>query len=253
MVAIVVITATACGGDPGGGQEKKPAAVGRLTVIAEIPHDTTAYTEGLASDGSALYESTGQLGQSQLRQLNPVDGAVIRSVPLAPDFFGEGITVVGDRIWQLTYHNGVAIEWDKASFTQLRQVPFTGEGWGLCYDGKRLISSDGTDQLRFRDPTSFAETGSVSVTSDGKPQRRLNELECVDGQVWANVYLSDQIVRIDPTTGQITATVDAKGLLDPARKGNAEVLNGIAYVGDSQFLVTGKYWPAMFRVKFDLG
>ena len=252
--AILLIAATGCGGSaPAVQQQNEPAdvPVGRPTVIAETPHDPAAFTQGLQFDGPALYESTGMVGQSQLRELDPATGAVLRAAPLPPDFFGEGIAVVGDRIWQLTWKNGVAIEWDKASFTPLRQVPMSGEGWGLCYDGNRLVRSDGTDQLRFHDPTSFAEIGSVAVTYQGKPFTRLNELECVDGQVWANVFMTDQIARIDPATGKVTAVVDAARLLDDARRARADVLNGIAYAGNGEFLVTGKYWPAMFRVRFD--
>ena len=145
--AILLMAATGCGGAPAVQQDDEPAdvAVGRATVIAETPHDPSAFTEGLEFDGPALCESTGQLGQSQLRELDPVSGAVLRAAPLPPDFFGEGIAIVGDRIWQLTWKNGVAIEWDKASFTPLRQVPMAGEGWGLCYDGNRLVRSDGVE------------------------------------------------------------------------------------------------------------
>ena len=250
--AILLMVATGCG-HAATEQQSEPTEVpaGRVTVIAEIPHDTKAFTEGLEFDGPALYESTGQFGQSELRQLDPASGAVMRAAPLPPDLFGEGIAIVGDRIWQLTWKNGVAIEWDKASFTPLRQVPISGEGWGLCYDGKRLVRSDGTDRLRFHDATSFAETGSVAVTYEGKPFSGLNELECVDGQVWANVLPTELIVRIDPATGEVTAVVDGARLLDDARRAQAQALNGIAYAGDGEFLLTGKYWPAMFRVRFD--
>lgn len=250
--AIVLMAAAGCGSGTAV-QQSEPAnvSVGRLTVIGEIPHDPTAFTEGLEFDGPALYESTGQVGHSQLRELDPASGAVVRSAALPPDLFGEGIAVVGDRIWQLTWKNGVAIEWDKASFTPLRQVPMSGEGWGLCYDGNRLVRSDGTDRLRFHDPTSFAETGSVPVTYQGGPLTGLNELECVDGQVWANVSPTDLIARIDPSTGKVTAVVDAARLLDDARRAQAKVLNGIAYAGAGKFLLTGKYWPAMFSVQFD--
>ena len=127
----------------------------------------------------------------------------------------------------------------------------SGEGWGLCYDGDRLIRSDGTNRLHFHDPTSFAETGSVAVTNKGAPFSKLNELECVDGQVWANQFMTDRIARIDPATGKVTELVDAAGLLDPSRRAKADVLNGIAYAGNGEFLVTGKYWPSMFRVRFD--
>lgn len=251
--AILLMAATCCGSTPSAQQQNEHAdvSVGRPTVIAEIPHDPAAFTEGLEFDGPALYESTGQLGQSQLRELDPATGAVLRAAPLPPDFFGEGIAIVGDRIWQLTWQNGVAIEWDKASFTPLRRVPMDGEGWGLCYDGNRLVRSDGTDRLRFHDPTSFAEIGSVPVTYQGKPLTGLNELECVEGQVWANVFTTDQIVRIDPETGKVAALVTAARLLDDARRAQAQVLNGIAYAGADEFLLTGKYWPAMFRVRFD--
>jgi glutaminyl-peptide cyclotransferase len=223
----------------------------RPTVLAELPHDTSAFTQGLelGPDG-ALFEGTGLEGRSQLRELDPDTGELRRAVPLPAHLFGEGITVVDDRIWQLTWQDGVALEWDLASFTLLREVPIEGEGWGLCRDGDRLVRSDGTDRLRFHDPATFAETGSVAVTLDGEPVTQLNELECVDGQVWANVWQTDRIVRIDPADGRVTAVVDAAGLLDPGRRAGADVLNGIASLGHGEYLLTGKLWPAMFRVRF---
>jgi glutamine cyclotransferase len=252
--AILLMAANGCGSEPAGQQQTEPADVpmGPAQVIAETPHDPAAFTEGLEFDGPALYESTGQLGQSQLRQLDPATGAVLRAASLPPDLFGEGIAIVGDRVWQLTWKNGVALEWDKANLTLIRQVPISGEGWGLCYDGNRLVRSDGTDRLRFHDPTSFAEIGSVPVTYEGKPFTGLNELECVDGQVWANVFPTNLIARIDPAAGKVTAVVDAARLLDNARQARAQQLNGIAYAGSDEFLLTGKYWPAMFRVRFDV-
>ena len=236
-----------------------PTAVPRLRpeVLAELPHDPAAFTQGFEIDGGVLYEGTGLEGRSELRELDPDTGAVRRSVPLPGQLFGEGITVAGDRIWQLTWRDGVALEWDRETLTLRREVPLEGEGWGLCDDGgggqsARLVRSDGTDRLRFHDPATFAEQGSVAVTLDGAPVTQLNELECVGGQVWANVWQTDRIVRIDPTTGQVTAVVDAAGLLDPARRAGTDVLNGIAAVpgADGEFLVTGKLWPVAFRVRF---
>jgi glutamine cyclotransferase len=221
------------------------------TVLAEIPHDTAAFTEGLEIDGGALYESSGLAGRSQLRELDPATGAVRRAAALPGQLFAEGITVVGPHIWQLTWQDHVAIEWDKATFTPLRQVPVDGEGWGLCRDGDRLVRSDGTDRLRFHDPVSFAETGSVRVTLDDRPVSRINELECVDGQVWANVWQTDEIIRIDPASGRVTAVVDASALHDEVGRSGTDVLNGIAAAGPGEFLLTGKYWPTTFRVRFD--
>lgn len=229
-----------------------PAPGGALVpeVVEELPHDPTAFTQGFELVDGALYEGTGLAGRSQLRELDPATGVVRRSVPLPGELFGEGITVVGDRIWQLTWQDGVALEWDRASFTLLRRVPFDGEGWGLCFDGSRLVRSDGTDRLRFHDPATFAETGAVAVTLDGAPVTELNELECVDGQVWANVWRTDRIVRIDPADGRVTAVVDAGGLLDDRRRATTDVLNGITDAGDGEFLLTGKLWPSTFRVRF---
>jgi glutamine cyclotransferase len=255
VVFVIFLTVAAgCSSAPAVHQQEvaTPVPALRATVVEEIPHDPTAFTEGLTSDGPGLYESTGQVGQSQLRELDPKTGAVLRSVPLRTDLFGEGMAVVGDRIWQLTWKNGFAIEWDKATFTELRQVRLDGEGWGLCFDGKRLVRSDGTDRLRFHDPTSFSETGSVSVTYQGQPFTGLNALDCVAGQVWANVARgTDQVVRIDPATGKVTTVVNAVGLLDNARHVQAGDLNGIADEGNGEFFLTGKYWPAMFRVRFN--
>ncbi|HYH30262.1 MAG TPA: glutaminyl-peptide cyclotransferase [Pseudonocardia sp.] len=252
-LGVLVLVAAGCGAAAPAPHEAPVGSVERLrpTVLAEIPHDPEAFTQGLelGPDG-ALYEGTGLAGRSQLRELDPETGAVRRAAPLPGELFGEGITVVGDRIWQLTWKDGVALEWDRGDFTLLRQVPIEGEGWGLCLDGDRLVRSDGTDRLRFHDPATFAETGSVAVTLDGEPVTELNELECVDGQVWANVWQTDRIVRIDPTDGRVTAVVDASGLLDAERRADADVLNGVAALGDGEYLLTGKLWPVTFRVRF---
>jgi glutaminyl-peptide cyclotransferase len=223
----------------------------RPEVLAEVPHDPSAYTQGLELHEGTLYEGTGLEGRSQLRVLDPATGEVQRAESLPGQLFGEGIAVAGDRIWQLTWQDGVVLEWDRATLTLRQQLPLDGEGWGLCNDGTRLVRSDGTDRLRFHDPVTFAETGSVTVTIDGEPVTQLNELECVDGQVWANVWPSDVLVRIDPASGQVTAAVDAAGLLDPEQRANADaVLNGIAALGNDEYLLSGKLWPVSFRVRF---
>ncbi|MDT5018349.1 MAG: glutaminyl-peptide cyclotransferase [Mycobacterium sp.] len=229
----------------------RPIPVVEPVVLAKVPHDTTAFTQGLEFDGPALYEGTGLVGVSQLRELDPATGAVRRAANDPPKYFGEGITVVGDRIWQLTWRDGVAIEWDKATFKPLREVPMDGEGWGLCRDGDRLIRSDGTDRLRFHDENNFAETGAVNVTRNGQPVTELNELECVDGQVWANIWKTNEIVRIDPATGVVSAVVDASALARAQPLSQGQVLNGIAHIDGDEFLLTGKDWPTMYRVRID--
>ena len=227
----------------------EPVATTQPEVLAEIPHDPDAFTQGLELADSVLYEGTGLAGQSQLRTLDPVTGQVDRAEPIPGDYFGEGITVVGDRIWQLTYQDGVAVQWDRATMTPVREVPLAGEGWGLCYDGQRLVRSDGTDRLRFHDPGDMGELGGVDVTRDGAPDTGLNELECVEGRVWANVWPTDTIVRIDPGDGAVDLVVDAAALRERGIPPSAQVLNGIAHVGGDEFLVTGKDWPTMFRVR----
>jgi len=223
----------------------------RPQVLAEVPHDPAAFTEGLQLANGMLYESTGLAGRSQLREVDPETGAVRRSAPLPGQLFGEGVAVVSDRVWQLTWRDGVVLEWDRATLTLQRQLPLSGEGWGLCSDGTRLVRSDGTNVLHFHDPVTFAETGSVVVTMRGRPVNQLNELECAGGQVLANVFPSDQLVRIDPATGSVTAVVDAAGLLDPQQRVNLDaVLNGITALDDGEYLLTGKLWPVLFRVRF---
>lgn len=254
--AVAVALAAACGGSPPAADsdtptETGPAPVVRPTVLAEIPHDTTAWTQGLEFDGPTLYESTGIAGRSQVRELDPATGEVRRAVAAPGNYYAEGITVVGDRIWELTWRDGVAVEWDKNTLTPIREVPVAGEGWGLCDDGARLIRSDGSDRLRFHDPATFAETGSVAVTRDGQPLGNLNELECVDGQVWANVWQTDMIVRIDPATGRVNTVVDAAGLWPGQAASRDRVLNGIAHIDGDEYLLTGKKWPSMFRVRLD--
>jgi glutamine cyclotransferase len=218
-------------------------------VLASLPHDTTSFTEGLQRDGTTLWEGTGLAGTSELRELDPDTGALVRSAPLPGKLWGEGIAVTGDTIWQLTYQDGVALRWDKATLKVKKQVALTGEGWGLCYDGNRLVQSDGSATLRFRNPATFAQTGALTVTLDGKPVPQLNELECAGGQVWANVWPTTQLVRINPASGRVTAKVDGGGLLTPEQAQGTDVMNGITWLGGDEYLVTGKYWPVMLRVR----
>ncbi|WP_373289832.1 glutaminyl-peptide cyclotransferase [Saccharopolyspora thermophila] len=224
----------------------------RADVIHVLPHDRSSFTQGLEIADGTLYEGTGLHGSSRLRATDLATGEVRREVRLPADLFGEGITVTGDRIWQLTWQEGVAIERDRQTLAELRRVEYSGEGWGLCFDGSRLVMSDGSDRLTFRDPVTFEPVGGVDVRLAGVPAEELNELECAGGHVWANVWGSEDILRIDPASGQVTAVVDASGLLAPRDRAGTDVLNGIAAVpGTDEFVITGKNWPSMFRVRFD--
>ena len=223
----------------------------RVDVIREFPHSRTAYTQGLLWQDGWLYESTGQYGRSRLSRIDPATGEVAQEVPIPSIFFGEGLAVVGNELFMLTYHAERAFVYDITSFEPDRMYRYQGEGWGLCHDGSRLVMSNGSDRLTFRDPTTFEETGSVPVTLRDGPQRQINELECVGEVVYANIYQDDYIVIIDPVTGVVTHTIDASGLLTPDEAQGVDVLNGIAHDPTTDtFYITGKLWPKMFEVRF---
>jgi glutamine cyclotransferase len=251
IVGILLVMAAAAPPDASGA----PAAALALDyeIVSDRPHDPDAFTEGLVLDGTGrLFESTGLQGRSSLRQVDPVDGEVLRITDLPDAWFGEGLALVDDRLVQLTWKDGIATAWDSDTFERLTTYEYEGEGWGLCFDGSRLVMSDGSERLTFRDPSTFEVLGDVLVTLDGAPQADLNELECVDGSVWANVYQTDRIVRIDPGSGTVTGTLDLDGIIhpDPADARPGAVLNGIAY--DSKagtLLVTGKLWPELFEIR----
>jgi glutaminyl-peptide cyclotransferase len=251
-LAVLALVVTGCGAEPAGDRSDAPAPL-RAEVLQVLPHDATAFTQGLELADGVLYEGTGLEGRSQLRATDPATGAVRKQAPLPSDLFGEGITVVGPTIWQLTWRDGVAIQRDRDTLAELRRVGYPGEGWGLCHqeDPARLIMSDGSERLFFRDPQTFQTTGEVRVTSAGRPVTRLNELECAGGFVFANVWQTDTIVRIEPDSGRVTAEIDLSGLLPAEDRAGADVLNGIAAIpGTDEFLVTGKLWPKMFKVRF---
>lgn len=229
-----------------------PAEHLKVEVVATHAHDTASYTQGLVWHDGVLYESAGQYGASSLRRVDLKTGEVTRFAPVPQGFFAEGLALAGDRLIQLTWREQTAFVYRAATFEKLAELHYEGEGWGLCDDGRRLVMSDGSDRLRFRDPATLAVQGEVAVRLDGQPVDRLNELECVDGAVYANVWMEDRIVKIDPATGRVTAAIDAAGLLtsDEKAKG-AEVLNGIAWNPESKlFYVTGKLWPRLFEVRF---
>jgi glutamine cyclotransferase len=254
VVLALLLTAalSGCAATPAATAGSVAASQLRVQVVSTLPHDVTSFTEGLELDGDTLYESTGLSGQSSLREGPPGAEPAVRAALPAP-LFGEGITVVGSTIWQLTWQNGFAIQRDKKSLAELKEVPFTGEGWGLCdqTDQNRLVMSNGSDALTFRDPSTFAPTAAVTVHDSTRTYDQLNELECVGDTVYANVWQTDTILRIDPATGQVTGSIDASGLLTADEASHADVLNGIAAIpGTDEFLITGKLWPKMFRVKF---
>ncbi len=227
--------------------------VGRQVVRVQAVHPraSDSYTQGLLWYQDKLYESTGQFGESKLRRLDPKTGNVEAEVSLGPMHFGEGLARVENRLFQLTWRSGIVFVYDLDSLEELERFSFEGEGWGLCFDGRRLVMSDGSDELTWRDPRSFEVLGRLSVTLDSRPVYRLNELECVEGWIYANVYQTESIVRIEPKSGAVAAVIDASGLLAEDERAGVDVLNGIAFDPTREvFYLTGKYWPRLFEVTF---
>ncbi|MDA1367990.1 glutaminyl-peptide cyclotransferase [Glycomyces algeriensis] len=251
-----------CGTDDAAAEEQitvpEDAGVEELQVevLETFDHDATSFTQGLQlaehpEHGTVLYESAGLYGESDVRITDPATGAVLASQDLPADQFAEGLTLTDDSIWQITWQEHVAHRRDPVTLDIVESVQYEGEGWGICFDGEQLVMSDGSSTLTFRDPVTFEETGTVEVALEGEPVFQINELECTGGQVWANLWQTDQIVRIDPATGEVGAVVDAAGLLPPEEAGGADVLNGIAAAEEEgTFYVTGKLWPKLYLVRF---
>jgi glutamine cyclotransferase len=223
-----------------------------FVVKKAYPHDPQAFTQGLFFHDGFLYESTGLKGSSSVRRVELATGKVVQRRDLAPEFFGEGIAGIGNEIVSLTWTSQVGFVFDMKSFKLRQRFSYTGEGWGLASDGQRLYMSDGSSFIRILHGKTMAETRRIQVTADGKPLDRLNELEWVDGELFANIWGTDVIARIDPETGRVRAWIDLTGLLDPARRGTSSpdaVLNGIAYDSKRRRLfVTGKLWPQLFEI-----
>lgn len=282
LIALLLIGAAV----PAAAQEE-PAEELIPEVIATLPHDPNAFTQGLLLHEGLFYESTGRYGQSSLRQVDPESGDVLYQVNLPANYFAEGLALVDDRLVQLSWQNGVAFVYDLAAVQQnavqyAQFYLYEGEGWGLCYDGENIYRSDGSSSLFLHDAETFEQTGQVDVTLNGEPVTQLNELECVGDAVYANVWNTDLIVRIDKASGRVTGRIDAAGLLTPEETaslgaqqrgqvinnlvfssqnqifvnipsslGSGGTLNGIAYNPDTDtFYVTGKLWPKIFEVRF---
>lgn len=216
----------------------------------EIRHDMSAYTQGFFFYDGYLYESTGQYGESSFRKVDPATGKVLRQEVLPARYFGEGSCVFDGRAYILTWYEGTCLVYDIETFTKLAEFPYQGEGWGLTTDGRSLIMSDGTSTLSFRDPMTFLEQRTLTVKDGGREVPFINELEYIDGKIWANIYGLDEIFIIDPVSGSVTGKVNCRGLLDTKYRTSAvDVFNGIAWnPEDGSLYLTGKYWPRMYKV-----
>lgn len=224
-----------------------PIAKGR--IVASFPHDPDAFTQGLHWEDGVLYEGTGLDGRSSIRAVALETGAVLRRRDLPPPDFGEGIAVLGSSIFQLTWTSGVCHVYDRETWEPKKRLRYRGEGWGLTHDGARLVMSNGSPFLRFRDPETFAATETRLVTHGGRPLFGLNALCWVEGEVLANLWGSDFIARIDPATGSVVGWIDLGGLLSDEERQGTDVLNGIAYEPSARRLfVTGKLWPRLFEI-----
>ena len=244
-----------------GGAANVPAVTGQgvattygYRVVNAYPHDSRAYTQGLVYRDGFLYESTGLNGRSTLRKVRLETGEIVQEHRLDAKYFGEGLTDWNSRLVQLTWQTNVGFVYDLTTFKPVRTFAYSGEGWGLTHDGKRLIMSDGesSGELRFVDPSSFKELGRLTVRDQNRPVGNLNELELVNGEIFANIYQTDRIARIDLSSGRVTGWIDLEGLLPVADRRGADVLNGIAYdrAGDRLF-VTGKLWPRLFEIRLE--
>ena len=220
--------------------------------IEKYPHDKKAFTQGFEFHKGTFFEGTGLRGASNLREVNIFTGKVLRSRQLPPEFFGEGITIINGKIYQLTWKSGKAFQYDLETFELIREFGINGEGWGLTNDGNNLIMSNGTDKIVFLDPRSFKLVRTLSVTKNGKPQNLLNELEFIKGDIWANVWKTDDILRINSKTGQVKSVLDLSNISE--RKHVDDVANGIAWDKEKDIVyVTGKLWSNVYKLNLNKG
>ena len=230
---------------------KSSARTYGFEVVNRLPHDPRAYTQGLLYHKGYFYESTGLYGESSLRKIDAQSGWLHRTKPLSRRFFGEGLALVSGVLVQLTWKAGKAFVYNSDSFEQLRQFTYNTEGWGLTFDGRSLIMSDGSERLYFREPISFQLEKTLTVSDGGRAVRYLNELEFIEGEIWANVYGSFDVVRIDPESGEVLSRIDFSGILSPQDlNGREDVLNGIAYdTQGKRIFVTGKRYSYIYEIR----
>jgi glutamine cyclotransferase len=233
------------------GQSVRHAPEYTFRIIHQFPHDSSAFTQGFAYQDGYFYEGTGLNGKSSLRQVEVKTGVMVKKIDLPPEYFGEGITIFKNKVVQLTWQSHAGFVYNLKDFHRLGQFSYPGEGWGLTSDGRQLYLSDGTSEIRVLDPVTFAEKRRIKVRDGATRVTELNELEFVDGQIWANVWMTDRIARISPVTGKVVGWIDLKGLLSPIYSLTPDaVLNGIAYDSEKKRLfVTGKLWPAVFEIQ----
>lgn len=247
---LTAILAVCCGLVTVASQGRAGAPVYGYEVVNVYPHDREAFTQGLLFRDGVLYESTGLNGKSSLRKVQLETGKVLQQITVDARYFAEGLTDWGSRLVQLTWNTNIGFVYDTASFKRLQTFTYAGEGWGLAHDDRQLIMSDGTATLRFLDPQTFAVTRRVQVSDGGMPVRDLNELEFIDGQVYANVWLTDRIAMIAPDTGRVAGWINLDGLMARGAVSGDAVLNGIAWDAQRRRLfVTGKLWPSLFEIR----
>lgn len=252
-VAGLQCNAGANSGPPANTAANAPAVVAKhgYQVVNAYPHDTGAFTQGLIFVDGKLYEGTGQEGRSSLREVELQSGRVLKKVDVPVPFFAEGITLLNGKIYQLTWQHQIGFIYNAQTLEKTGEFPFTGEGWGITNDGHSLIISDGSNRLKFLDPDSFRVTKTIAVADGGTRVNQLNELEYVNGEIYANIWHDQRIVTIDPQNGRVTGWIDLSGLLQPGAVTDEEaVLNGIAYdKASGRLFVTGKLWPQLFEIK----
>jgi glutamine cyclotransferase len=243
-LGVLCVLAGCCAAQP------RPANVCRCEVVNTFPHDTNAFTQGFACCDGELYEGTGLNGHSSIRRVELATGKVLQQHDLPRSYFGEGITLWGDELIQLTWTSRTGFIYDRRSFRLRSRFSYPTEGWGVTHDDTRLIMSDGSATLYFRESDAFAETGRILVTDGGAPVTNLNELEFIRGEIWANVWRQYRIARISPASGQVLSWIDISGLLSPLDRVLAGSPNGIAYDATSdRIFVTGKRWPKVFEIR----
>uniref|UniRef100_A0A7C4QNC3 Glutaminyl-peptide cyclotransferase n=1 Tax=Schlesneria paludicola TaxID=360056 RepID=A0A7C4QNC3_9PLAN len=245
LVALVGVATAA------GWPRDRTPPVDPVRIVAVYPHDPEAFCQGLVFANGVLYEGTGQYGASSLRQIDLATGQIQRQIPLDQSYFGEGITVWGDKLYQLTWKNRLAIVYDLSTLTPVSSFRYSGEGWGLTTDGTWLIMSDGTSTLRFLDPKTFEVRRRLTVRTKAGEVDQLNELEFVEGEIYANIWYSDRIARISPKSGEVLGWLDLSQLWPQRQRPSREhVLNGIAYdAAQKRLFVTGKYWPRLYEIE----